>query len=313
MICWGGDLGNSIFMLLTGYFMVKRQVNWQKIFLLVSTMTLYSWVSMIIAYSGNFATFSLKGFLKGAFPLLFGEYWFLSCYVIFSVFIPFVNTFLNNLTKKQYFLYLILFFLMLSILPAFKINTYFNAGILFFGLSYSIGGYIKLYGDTFLNEKWHRKCGLYFLIMLILLWASILFMDGFGILYHHDIFIRNAYRWQAIFSIPMSVTLFIYFLTRPCFYRGYINTIAGTVLGIYLIHDNDFMRPIIWGYIFPNSDWIYSGWFPLFLVVKVLGVFAVCSFIELLRKRLLDKTFNKAWDWLLANVYPKVDKLRYFI
>lgn len=40
---WGGNVGNEIFMLITGYFMITGKVHWEKIVLLCTTMFLYSW------------------------------------------------------------------------------------------------------------------------------------------------------------------------------------------------------------------------------------------------------------------------------
>ena len=35
LIDWGGNMGNAIFILITGYFMVNRSVNWKKLVLLL--------------------------------------------------------------------------------------------------------------------------------------------------------------------------------------------------------------------------------------------------------------------------------------
>ncbi len=295
MICWGGNLGNSIFILITGYFMVKSHVNWKKIFVLLVTMFFYSWFIMAIIYGGQFLPFSWKQAVKEIFPILFGENWFVSCYIIFSVFIPFINHFLNSLNKEQYQKYLILFFLFSTLLPAFTFVTFFDARILFFLLSYSIGGYLKLFGSSFLTMKWHRKYGLCFFTMLIFLWITILSADGLGILFKKYTLMRYAYHGEAVFTLPMAISIFCFFLTRPYFYCRNINIIAGTVLGVYLIHENSLMRQIIWNCILPNMEWISSPYYPIFYLVKVLGVFMICSLIEFLRKKLLDKTFDKAW------------------
>lgn len=95
----------------------------------------------------------------------------------------------------------------------------------------------------------------------------------------------------------MAVSLFLYFVTRPYFFNASINRIAGSVLGIYLIHDNDLMRTIIWDYIFPNLEYIESSWYMLFYAGKVFAVFAICSMIELLRKRYIEPPLAAGVDW----------------
>lgn len=51
MIGWGGNVGNGIFMIITGYFMITSKVHWSKIVLLCATMFLYSWI--IASFSGG--------------------------------------------------------------------------------------------------------------------------------------------------------------------------------------------------------------------------------------------------------------------
>lgn len=68
------------------------------------------------------------------------------------------------------------------------------------------------------------------------------------------------------------------------------------MLGIYLIHDNQLKRVLIWDYIFPNLDYLHSSWFVLFFIRKVLAVFIICSAIELLRKRYVERLMAAAVD-----------------
>ena len=98
----------------------------------------------------------------------------------------------------------------------------------------------------------------------------------------------------------MAITLFLYFLTRKPIYNRFINIIASSILGIYLIHENNLMRNLIWDYIFPNLEYINSDFYILFFVIKVSLIFIICSFIELLRKKYLEsvvsKLLDKYWD-----------------
>nr|WP_317429717.1 hypothetical protein [uncultured Mitsuokella sp.] len=67
------------------------------------------------------------------------------------------------------------------------------------------------------------------------------------------------------------------------------------MLGIYLIHDNDLMRRLIWDYIVPNLDFIHSPWYVLFYAGKVLAVFGVCALVEAARKKWLEPVAGR---WL---------------
>ena len=285
-------MGNAIFILITGYFMVSSSVHWKKIAVLLVTMLFYSWLIELIVYGGGLLPFSVRSVFQQTFPILFGSNWFVSCYIIFSFFIPFINRFLLNLEKNKYQCFLLLFFAFFEVFPDLEFNTFFSdAPIMFFFLIYSCGAYIKLYGEKILSPSYHKRYLLIFIILLMLLWGSILFFDAIGLIFHKDSMIKGAFHLFLILQIPMAMSLFLYFLTKPRFYNACINKIAGTILGIYLIHDNDLMRIIIWNDILPNLDYIHSSWYILFYAGKVAAVFVFCSVIEYLRKRYLSSLF----------------------
>lgn len=71
--------------------------------------------------------------------------------------------------------------------------------------------------------------------------------------------------------------------------------------GIYLIHDNELMRPLIWRQLWPNTDYLSAPY--LHALCKILAVFAVCLLIDLLRRATVERVFLKcyrklcgAWD-----------------
>ena len=297
LVCWGGGMGNAIFILITGYFMVSHSVHWKKLALLLMAMLFYSWLIVAIVYGGHFLPYKLSSLVNDIFPIFYGQNWFVSCYIIFSLFIPFINIFLLRLTKFQYQVFLLLFFMMFAVLPSFKFATFFaNAPIVFFFLVYACGGYLKLHGKRIIATNCHNRYLKAFLVMLGILLISIVVQDIAGLMLHKDALLKGSARLTQLLQIPMAISLFLYFLARPYFCNAHINCIAGTVLGIYLIHDNDLMRKIIWDYIFPNLDYIQSSWYVLFYVIKVFAVFAICSMIELLRKRYVERPLSAGID-----------------
>ena len=287
-------MGNAIFILITGYFMVNRSVNWKKLVLLLMAMFFYAWCIEAVGYGANLLPHKLTDIIRASLPILFGGNWFVSCYIIFSLFIPFENLLLSHLTKSQYQAFLALFFLCYSVLPTFIVFVY------------AIGGYLRLHGASLQTAGQHKRYLRCFLAMVLLVLASILALDAVGLLLHKDAFLKESARLTMILTIPLAVSLFLYFLTRPYFFSAAINRIAGTVLGIYLIHDNQLMRTPIWDYIFPNLDYLHSSWYVLFYISKVLAVFAICSAIELLRKRYIEQPLavllDRCWPSLQRTV-----------
>lgn len=296
IVSWGGGVGNAIFILITGYFMINKKVNFKKIILLLFSMFIYSWIIEIIYIYGLNMPYSVKMIIKETIPIYFGNNWFVSCYIIFSLFIPFINKFLNSLNKKQYIIFILLLFIFYSFLPNFKANTFMQCSFIFFGLVYSIGAYLKLYFNKYVENIYSKKYIRLFLIQICIIVVIIIIFDMLAIIISKDILIKLSNPFINILSIPIAVALFLYFLSMKPIYNKNINNISGTILGIYLIHDNNLMRIIIWDYIFPNMDYINSNFFVLFFVIKVCLIFLICSFIEFLRKRYLEPIFVKMLD-----------------
>lgn len=296
LVSWGGPMGNAIFILITGYFMVNRSLHWQKLILLLAAMLFYSWVIEAIVYGGQLLPYTLKSLVRETLPMLFGANWFVSCYLIFSLFIPFINRFLLSIDKREYEKFLLMMFLALIVLPAGKMVTFFtNAPILFFGFVYACGGYLRLHGAKWTAPGMHRRHLRNFMILLVIVLASIVALDAVGLFLHKESLLKVGNPVIKVLEVPLAISLFLYFLTRPYFYSAWINRVAGTVLGIYLIHDNDLMRKLIWDYIVPNLDFIHSSWYVLFYVGKVLAVFFVCVLIEMARKAWLEPVVSR---WL---------------
>lgn len=318
---WGGDLGNAIFILITGYFMINRKVNYPKLILLLVTMLFYSWIIFIMVYvfmPQIYVTFTSKEILKGIAPILFGENWFVSCYIIFFCFVPYLNGFLKSLDKNKYLLLLLMVFVFFVLLPIVKIKTYFNsAEIISFAFVYAIGGYIRLYFKDKINNEYHNKYRNICLLILLLTLISISTLEIIGIVTNKVVFIKQSQYFVKLFSIPLAVAMFLSCATMKPFFNRYVNIVAGTVLGVYLIHENIFLRRIIWDYILPNVDYIMSNWYVLFYIVKIVSIFIVGSVIDLLRKRyieplmvsIIDKKFGVVSEYIKI----KVNKFNIFI
>lgn len=301
--------------------MINRKVNYPKLILLLVTMLFYSWLIFIMVYvfmPQIYVTFTSKEILKGIAPILFGENWFVSCYIIFFCFVPYLNGFLKSLDKNKYLLLLLMVFVFFVLLPTVKIKTYFNsAEIVYFAFVYAIGVYIRLYFKDKINNEYHNKYRNICLLILLLTLISISTLEIIGIVTNKVVFIKQSQYFVKLFSIPLAVTMFLSFATMKPFFNRYVNIVAGTVLGVYLIHENIFLRRIIWDYILPNVDYIMSNWYVLFYIVKIVSIFIVGSVIDLLRKRyieplmvsIIDKKFGVVSEYIKI----KVNKFNIFI
>ena len=76
-----------------------------------------------------------------------------------------------------------------------------------------------------------------------------------------------------------------------------INCIAATTFGVLLIHaDSETMRQWLWKDVLNNTAYYYSPWLVIHLIVSVIGVFFVCSVIDMIRINYVEKPFFRLWD-----------------
>ena len=65
-----------------------------------------------------------------------------------------------------------------------------------------------------------------------------------------------------------------------------INLLASATFGVYLIHDNNFVRPFLWHKVFMNASFQNSPYLIPYSIGVILLVYVVCTLIELTRSRI---------------------------
>lgn len=244
LLCTGG-IGNVIFMIITGYFSVNSRFNFRKIISLILEMYLYSTLALAIAIIVNRHPISWRELRASLLPIPFGN-WFCAYYVLFSLFIPFLNKLIHHLSKKEFTLLLSATILVFSILPTLTNVPQISSMMMFF-VGYLIGSYIQLHT----KPKQNRNKLLLTLLITILLMAA-----ATTIRYLATIFLNipqstakiNFYANEnfSIFVIIIATTLFLLFRSLNIGSNKLVNTIARSTLGVYLIHDNEIIRGMIW-------------------------------------------------------------------
>ena len=288
-------------MLLTGYFSITKKVSWKRLILLLLAMEFYSvGVAIIWKCSGM----DVHGWKNALFPFLFAYNWYVACYLIFMCFVPYLNPFLNFLSKIQYGTLIILFFLFYNVIPPFHGETFMNkAPILQFALLYMIGGYLKLYGLQ-------RAC-----LKRGFNWGKtsfILFLLTDGIVLISWLTNHNIWRFVGLLSTCLAVSLFMIAANTKLTCIPWVNRLATSVLGVYLIHENPLVRPLLWKDVLPNSEFLEEPYFVFFFFLKVLCVYASCLVIDQLRLylwgKIVEKWVDKHWEIWCQIIDFKRDK-----
>ena len=98
---------------------------------------------------------------------------------------------------------------------------------------------------------------------------------------------------EIAFCVPVCVvSLFLFSKNWKFGYSKFINTVASTTFGIYLVHDSGVCRALIWDKIFHCLDVQYETvYFPVFALGTIVVVFICCSVIEYLQQVLFEKNY----------------------
>ncbi len=295
LISFGADLANDLFVIITGYYMINSAMKGKRIVKLFAEMLFYSWIIVFIFHITGLKVLSGESIKEAVLPFWSGENWFVTCYLLLCLMVPFLNPFLKNLEQKQFVKLLTLLFVIRFVTPLFDTKTFWSTthGFEQFIFLYFIGAYIQLHGfqTKILQNKW---CWRGIWVVLIGLWFIISAGTGIkGLTFQSWELIGDVTKYFPIFSVLISSALLVVALGLKPFYSKIINLISGSVLAVYLIHDNPLVREYIWWTISPNINQIGSNHVFVHMAQKVLIVFAVCVLIDQCRIWFLEKPIKK--------------------
>ena len=288
-----GQLGDIIFIMITGYFSIKR-LNFHYIkYILIATET-YTYHYLFLYISNKlkdiYKDVELFKPKKGSayFPLISSlGHWFTQHYLLLLIFMPFINTGLLSLNHKQYKTLVILILIFYNIIKAIitinkiSTNVFSVTQLLKLLLPYIIGAYIRI---ADLKHIFWKFLGIFCFILSILF--EIIF-DKLAINYNSYYFILiNKEISVGISSILIFLTSFgIICLFKDIeFHSKIINFISGSVLGIYLIHANKNIAPFIFNVWLKTKDYNEDYYFFYKYFGKVFIVFIICLIIDIIRR-----------------------------
>lgn len=288
----GGKIGVNIFVLISGYFLVRsKSFKFIKLVKLIGTVFFYSIVIYVIMICTFDINLNYKDLIKICMPITYNIWWFASSYVILYLFHPFINKIIDKLDKITYKSLLILMFFCQSVVSTFTGQAWQNNDILWFIFLYMFAGYIyKWRKDNVLDFKKGTK---YALLVSLLTFSVTIVLEYISIKYsslsEDTLYLYNLYY---IPSFIVAVLLFLSFKDLELKNNKVINHIAITTFGVYLIHDNYFVRAVIWNKFFHIIINSKVWWFPLYTIGAITLTFIVCSLIDMLRKKLGEVLWN---------------------
>lgn len=292
-----GAIANIIFVIITGYFLVKSKINYKKIIALIMEMYFYSLIILVVIFVFTNHKITLHELKASILPFPYGN-WFCVTYIVLYLFLPAINKLISVLSKREMFAVIVTMFLVFSIMPTILGEPNFS-NLSIFVLGYFIGAYIRLY-----HEKNHIKTRKIISLLIITITVTIssivvrYWIDantGKGVeISHISYFLVNN---RSPFVVIIALSLFSLFKRFKIKSNNVINTISRSVLGIYLIHENVFLRNYIWQEMVTiDSNTVGVFEFLLFAITKILAVFLSCLIIDQIRILLFGRIEEKISD-----------------
>lgn len=230
--------------------------------------------------------------LKSCLPTISSLYWFATTYVLMYILSPYINIFIQNLKQDNFEKLIAILMIIQVIIPTFTTRNFGFNNLTWFISLYLVGAYIQIYGFKAINTK--RKANLILGGCCIFLIGETLFFDVLGLKYN---FFNGRYSYfLRINSLPVvisAIAIFYKFQSKNIQYNKWIHFISSSTFGIYLIHDNYFMREFIWKDILPSIQWYSSIYFFAYSTICIIGVFVICMLIDKIREFLFEKVLSK--------------------
>lgn len=281
-----GKTGINCFVLITGYFMCKSRFTIEKLLKLYLQIAFYGVIIYGIFCISGHESFSPLLLTWILWPVKSISDDFVSCFLLFYMFIPILNVLVGQLGKDLHKHLIILIVVAFTILPSIPgIHMKFNYVTWFMAL-YMIASYIRLYG--IFPHVSHTMWGAMSIITLVAGSISVFGLEMIYKLGYTDKFAPYFFVTDSnkFLSLAIAVSSFMFFKDLKIPHSRFINAVGSATFGVLLIHANsDTMRQWLWretidcvGHFGDSALWTLG-----YALISVLIIFAICAGIDWLR------------------------------
>ena len=306
-----GELGVNCFVLISSYFMVQSKFKWHRIIRIELQLLFYSTMIVFLAKLLIPNNVSLKECIIAFFPFINETYWFATCYILLLLISPYLNILIYNLSKKQHIQLIIICFVLWSAIPTLigfiRNNTEVDimyTRFLWFVVLYIFSSFIKLHGFQSKIKTW-----ILFIVSLIIQIGVTFLLEIVGE-YSETFKIRAFFLWTPnnVFMLITSLMLFLTFRNMNIGVKPFINVLAYSTFGVYLLSDHPIMRKVLWENIFTNNVYQDSPWLLFYVIFVTLIVFCVGIVIDKIRKKIEKPTIYIIDTYLISKIKKVVLK-----
>lgn len=298
-----GNVGVIILVLISGYNGVgdKTPFRFKNLFLVILQTVFYSVLIYLLFCILGAAQFSMLDFVGNFFPLTYDMYWLVAVFLILYIFTPYINKLLNLLSRRSHLRLILVMMILFSLLPALIPHFSYGSEIVLFVMFYVIGAYFRKYRDNFFAKKRNNMLVLFITVFIITLLMLVmgLFGSEWIVLEKGQMSLLSM---RSIASILIAISLFSVIEQMKPITSRVIDSVAGCVLGVYLMVDNYLVRRAFWKEHLGMTEYTQGSFLVLHCISSIVAVFVICVLVELIRKYMIEKVLSRAYDLIAAKV-----------
>lgn len=308
-LTFGGNLGVDIFVLISGYFLIgSAAFRTDKALKLALQILTYSVLFLAVFTLAGANPYGIRMVINCFFPITYSGWWFASIYFVLYLISPYLNKLLRGLDKQDHQKMLALLTVCWCIIPTVSGSAYGSSYLLWFSYLYAVSAYIRLHVETiaigpraaFLGALAAALTAGVAFVISDLLETKIPSAANLAVYVIH---------MQRLPTVLTALFLFLGFLQIDIGRSRVVNRISSATFGVYLIHENNFVRPFLWGTLFRNASFAHSPVLIPYSLMAALLVFLCCTLIELFRMAVLERHYMGLVKRVARRVDNKVERL----
>lgn len=314
------------FVLVTGYFQCEKNPKPSKVIKLINQTWFYKVVIMLLlVFCGIIMRPDNVSLIRVFFPIDYGTYWYINCYIILYLISPLLNKIINNCTKKEFQQINVLLFFIISICSTFSVDVYYNSysgrSLCTFILLYFIGAYLKKYPiekNKFL-KKYKNKSRIiflagFFICVFLSVTAKVISIKSSN---YGNVMSEIGKVFEAIhvsYASPVvlfeSIFYFLFFGTLS-FKSKLVDKISTYTLGVYLISENIYVRESLYDLVGLTKITDITLKLVIMLFLAGILIYIFCTIIEYVRQLIFNFISNTSSSKKIRIWFSKkIDKFK---
>lgn len=290
LVQYFGEIGNCIFVLITGYFCANcMAINKKGLLRVVTDVKFYSVLMFAISIALGMNSLTLWG-VKCLFPIIYSQYWFVQPFLCVLLLAPWINLIIDKLNTHNVCKAILVLACIEWIFPMILAPTV-SSNVGHFILVYSIGAVIRKEKmpnrvRDILNNK---TCNYGLILVGLLVTLGLLLAIDFalpqiGKEINSKLYMTFIGRFTFL-PILTSLGLFLCFL-RWKVSLPFVNYIAQSAFAVYLISESENVYPWFCKSYFDCINYYHTQYLIPMAIAQCLVVFVTCIIIDIIYRNI---------------------------